>query len=61
MKYFSAFTGVGGFDIGVPKTWECVGFSEIDNNAKKVLNILFKNINNHQLIIPLLFQTKYYI
>ena len=47
MKYFSAFTGVGGFDIGVPKTWECVGFSEIDNNAKKVLKYRFPEVKNY--------------
>lgn len=31
MKYFSMFTGVGGFELGIKKAhpdWECVGFSD---------------------------------
>ena len=47
MKYFSAFSGVGGFDLGVPEDWECVGFSEIDKNANKVLRYRFPEVKNY--------------
>jgi DNA (cytosine-5)-methyltransferase 1 len=37
MKYFSMFSGIGGFELGIKKAtqgkWECVGFSEIDKYA----------------------------
>lgn len=41
IKYFSMFTGVGGFELGMPKGWECVGFSEIDRYASQVLRYRF--------------------
>ena len=47
MKYFSAFTGVGGFDLGVPSDWECVGMSEIDKYANMVLKYRFKDVKNY--------------
>ena len=47
MKYFSAFTGVGGFDLGMPKDWECVGFSEIDKYANAVLRYRFPKVKNY--------------
>ena len=37
MRYFSAFTGVGGFDLGMPPDWQCVGMSEINKYANMVL------------------------
>ena len=37
MKVFSLFSGVGGFEIGMPKDWEIVGFSEVDKYASQVL------------------------
>ncbi len=46
MRVFSVFTGVGGFDIAIPKEWECVGFSEIDKYANMVLKYHFPNIKN---------------
>lgn len=47
MKYFSAFTGVGGFDLGMPEGWECIGMSEIDKNANRVLKYRFKDVKNY--------------
>jgi DNA (cytosine-5)-methyltransferase 1 len=36
MKYFSAFSGIGGFELAMPDGWECVGYSEIEKRAIKV-------------------------
>jgi DNA (cytosine-5)-methyltransferase 1 len=36
MKYFSMFSGIGGFELGIGSRGECVGFSEIDKSAIKV-------------------------
>ena len=47
MKYFSAFTGVGGFDMGMPPDWECVGMSEVDRYANMVLRYRFKGVKNY--------------
>jgi DNA (cytosine-5)-methyltransferase 1 len=33
MKYFSLFSGIGGFELGFPRTWKCAGFSEVDKHA----------------------------
>ena len=47
MKYFSAFTGVGGFDMGMPEGWECVGHSEVDKYANMVLRYRYKDVINY--------------
>jgi len=47
MRYFSAFTGVGGFDLAMPLDWECVGHSEIDKYANMVLRYRFKGVRNY--------------
>src|SRR3990167_9152530 len=47
MKYFEMFAGVGGFGLGLPKNWECVGFSENDKYASMVLKYNFPNIKNY--------------
>ena len=47
MRYFSSFTGVGGFDLAAPKDWECVGFSEIDKYANMVLRYQFPDVKNY--------------
>ena len=47
MRYFSTFTGVGGFDLGMPSDWECVGMSEIDKYANMVLRYRFKDVKNY--------------
>jgi len=33
IKYFSAFSGIGGFELGMPKEWECV--CEITEKERK--------------------------
>lgn len=49
MKFFDAFSGIGGFHLGIqganPDT-ECVGFSEIDKYAISVYERQFPNITN---------------
>ena len=47
MRYFSSFTGAGGFDLAIPKDWECVGFSEIDKYANMVLRYRFPDVKNY--------------
>ena len=47
MKYFSTFSGVGGFEIAMPKDWECVGNSEIDKYASQVLKYHYPKIKNY--------------
>ena len=47
MKVFSAFTGVGGFELAKPTDWETVGFSEIDKHANMVLRYRFKDVKNY--------------
>lgn len=47
MKYFESFAGVGGIGLGLPKDWECVGFSEIDKYASQVLKFHYPNIQNY--------------
>ena len=50
MKYFSLFTGVGGFELGMsagmPRS-RCVGVSEIDKYASAVLRRRFPAIKNY--------------
>jgi DNA (cytosine-5)-methyltransferase 1 len=47
MRYFSTFTGVGGFDMGMPPDWECVGMSEIDKYANMVLKYRYRDVKNY--------------
>lgn len=47
MKYFSTFTGVFGFDMGLPDDWQCVGVSEIDKNACKVIRYRKPDVKNY--------------
>ena len=47
MRYFSSFTGAGGFDLAVPKDWKCVGHSEIDKHASMVLKYRFPDVKNY--------------
>lgn len=46
MKYFSMFTGVGGFELGL-EGHECVGMSEIDKYANMVLKYRFPEVKNY--------------
>lgn len=45
MKYFSAFSGIGGFELAMPKDFECVGFSEI---LEPAIKIYYKHFPNHK-------------
>jgi len=39
------FSGIGGFELGMPKDWECVGYSEIDKYA---IQVYLKHFPNHK-------------
>lgn len=47
MRYFSSFTGGGGFDLAMPSDWQCVGFCEIDKYANMVLKYRFPDVKNY--------------
>lgn len=47
MKYFSTFSGIGGFELGIGSEGECVGFSEIEPNAVKVYQKHFSKHKNY--------------
>ena len=46
IRYFSMFTGVGGFELGIGDKAECIGFSEIDKYANELTSKKFPNITN---------------
>ena len=46
MKYFSTFSGIGGFELGIGNRGECVGYSEIDKYAIKVYEKQFDHKNH---------------
>ena len=45
MKYFSMFSGIGGFEYGIGDKGECVGYSEINKYAIQVYTNHFKHTN----------------
>ena len=47
MKYFSAFSGIGGAELGLPNDWECVGYSEIKPEAIKIYQTHFPTHKNY--------------
>lgn len=48
MKYFSLFSGVGGFEMPLNELgFDCVGQSEIDKYASSVLRYRFPNVPNY--------------
>jgi len=52
IKYFSMFSGIGGFEHGIEKAntqtdFECVGFSEIDKYAVKIYEKHYPNHTNY--------------
>jgi|SRR5579872_3927796 len=47
MKYFSTFTGIGGLDMGLADSNECVGFSEIKESSIKVYQSHYPNHKNY--------------
>ena len=52
IKYFSMFSGIGGFERGIEKadtetSFECVGYSEIDNYAVQIYEKHYPNHPNY--------------
>ena len=50
MKYFDAFSGIGGFSEGIHRTcpdWECVGNSDIDKYANSIYANHFKEVKQY--------------
>lgn len=47
LRYFSTFTGVGGFELGIGDRAKCVGFSEIDAYCSRLLTNKWPNIRNY--------------
>lgn len=47
IRYFSMFSGVGGFELGLEERGECVGFSEIDKYCSELLSRRFPEIRNY--------------
>ncbi|MEM2948724.1 MAG: DNA (cytosine-5-)-methyltransferase [Candidatus Anstonellales archaeon] len=48
MKFFSMFSGIGGFDLALTRHGhECVGFSEIDKHAIKIYERHFPGVKNY--------------
>ena len=50
MKYFSAFSGIGGFELGIQKAVpkaECIGYSEIDKYAIQTYEKHFPTHENY--------------
>lgn len=45
MKYFSMFSGVGGFELALQDIGECVGYSEIDKDAIDIYEKHFNHTN----------------
>ena len=51
MKYFSMFSGIGGFEYGINQAtnnkWNCIGFSEIDKFATQIYQQHFPKHKNY--------------
>ena len=47
MRYFSLFSGIGGFENGFPNEWECVGHSEINRYAAAIYRYHFPEHRNY--------------
>lgn len=47
MRVFSFFTGIGGFELGLPEGWEVVGYSEIYPEAIKIYEKHFPKAKNY--------------
>ena len=50
IRYFSMFSGVGGFEIGIKKAhpdWECIGVSEIDKFSNELLKQKYPEVKNY--------------
>lgn len=47
MKYFSMFSGIGGFEYGIGELGECIGYSEIDKYAKEIYRRHYPDHTNY--------------
>jgi len=47
MEYMSVFSGIGGFELGFPASWQCVGFSEVDKYAISIYQSHFCRHTNY--------------
>jgi DNA (cytosine-5)-methyltransferase 1 len=47
LNYFDVFAGAGGFSLGMPKHYKCVGLSEIDKYCNAVLKHNFPDYINY--------------
>jgi len=47
LRYFSMFSGVGGFELGIGDKGECIGFSENDKFCSQLLSQKFPGIKNY--------------
>lgn len=47
MRYFSTFSGIGGFELGIGPDHECVGYSEIDKYAVQIYQSHFPTHKNY--------------
>jgi DNA (cytosine-5)-methyltransferase 1 len=52
MKYFSLFTGIGGFELGIQQAYKnkkakCVGYSEIEKSAIKIYQYHYPDQKNY--------------
>lgn len=47
MRYFSMFSGIGCFEYAFPKSWKCVGFSEINHPAIAIYRYYYPDHINY--------------
>jgi DNA (cytosine-5)-methyltransferase 1 len=47
IKYFSTFSGIGGFELGIGSKATCVGYSEIDKYATQIYQAHFPTHHNY--------------
>jgi DNA (cytosine-5)-methyltransferase 1 len=47
IRYFSMFSGVGGFELGIGNKAECIGFSEIDKYSSQLLKSKWQEVRNY--------------
>ncbi|MBW2968540.1 DNA cytosine methyltransferase [Candidatus Woesearchaeota archaeon] len=47
MKYFSLFSGIGGFELGIGNKAKCIGYSEIDKYAIQIYKRHFPKHKNY--------------
>lgn len=45
--YFSTFSGIGGFELGLGPNWRCVGYSEVNKYADIIYQKHFPNHTNY--------------